>query len=168
MKHQQHTCMKLVKILGLATLALALTTSSRLFADDSTTPTRPERPADGNKRGENVRPGRFADVPNLGIPSKLDLPEDLRKLVDQFRTQAQTFVASQKELAQQLRGATAEQKETLKEQLKTNREKFLEDTAQLRADIRERVKELRATLQDSRPVDAGAGEGRGKGRRGGN
>lgn len=168
MEHQQHTCMKLVKILGLATLALALTASNRLFADDSTTPTRPERPTDGNKRGENVRPGRFADVPNLGIPTKLELPEDLQKLVDQFRTQAQTFVASQKELAQQLKGATAEQKETIKEQLKTNREKFLEDTAQLRADIRERVKELRATLQDSRPVDAGAGEGRGKGRRGGN
>ena len=101
MENQQHTCMKLVKLLGLATLALALTTSNRLFADDSTTPThpeRPERPTEGGKRGENVRPGRFADVPNLGIPSKLDLPEDLQKLVDQFRTQAQTFVASQKEL----------------------------------------------------------------------
>ncbi len=168
MENQQHTCMKLVKLLGLATLALALTTSNRLLADDSTTTTRPDKPAEGGKRGENLRPGRFADVPNLGIPSKLDLPEDLQKLVDQFRTQAQTFVASQKELTQQLKGATAEQKETIKEQLKANREKFIEDTAQLRADIRERVKELRATLQDSRPVDAGAGEGRGKGRRGGN
>jgi hypothetical protein len=171
MKNQQHTCMKLLKPLGLATLALALTTSDRLFANDSTKPTppkRPERPEEGGKRGDKVRPGPFADVPNLGIPSKLDLPEDLRKLVDQFRTQARTFVASQKELAQQLKGATAEQKETIKEQLKSNHEKLLEDTAQLRADIRERVKELRATLQDSRPVDAGAGEGRGKGRRGGN
>jgi hypothetical protein len=171
MKNQQHTCMKLLKPLGLATLALALTTSDRLFANDSTKPTppkRPERPEEGGKRGDKVRPGPFADVPNLGIPSKLDLPEDLQKLVDQFRTQARTFVASQKELAQQLKGATAEQKETIKEQLKSNREKLLEDTAQLRADIRERVKELRATLQDSRPVDAGAGEGRGKGRRGGN
>jgi gas vesicle protein len=155
--------MKLTKIICLSACALLLGTATRLAADDKPRPNG-EKPA----RGQNVRPGRIADVPNLGIPSKLTLPEDLQKLVDQFKAQAQTFVTSQKDLAQQLRGATAEQKDALKEQLKTNREKFLEDTKQLRADIRERVKELKATLQETRPVDAGAGEGRGKGRRGGN
>jgi gas vesicle protein len=155
--------MKLTKIICLSTLALALSsTFSALAADAAKPETRP--PA----RGEGFRPGRNTDVPNLGIPPKLELPEDLKKLVDQFRAQAQTFVSSQKEIAQQLKGATSEQKELLKEQLKTNREKFLEETAALRTDIRERVKELKATLQESRPVDAGAGEARGKGRRGGN
>jgi gas vesicle protein len=151
--------MKLSKLICLSACALLLGTATRLTADDNARP-RGEKP----ERSQNGRPG----VPNLGIPSKLVLPEDLQKLVDQFKAQAQTFVSSQKEIAQQLKGATAEQKETLKEQLKTNREKFLEDTKQLRADIRERVKELKATLQETRPVDAGAGEGRGKGRRGGN
>jgi gas vesicle protein len=162
-KNQQHTCMKLSKLICLSACALLLGTATRLTADDNARP-RGEKP----ERSQNGRPGRIGDVPNLGIPSKLVLPEDLQKLVDQFKAQAQTFVSSQKEIAQQLKGATAEQKETLKEQLKTNREKFLEDTKQLRADIRERVKELKATLQETRPVDAGAGEGRGKGRRGGN
>jgi gas vesicle protein len=155
--------MKLSKLICLSACALLLGTATRLTADDNARP-RGEKP----ERSQNGRPGRITDVPNLGIPSKLVLPEDLQKLVDQFKAQAQTFVSSQKEIAQQLKGATAEQKETLKEQLKTNREKFLEDTKQLRADIRERVKELKATLQETRPVDAGAGEGRGKGRRGGN
>lgn len=155
--------MKISKVLSLSALALTLAASGRLTADDSKKP-ETERP----ERGQNVRPGRDVEVPNLGIPPKLELPADLQKLVDQFRTQAQTFVTSQKDLAQQLKGSTKEQKELLKEQLKTNREKFLEDTAQLRADIRERVKELKATLKETRPIDAGAGEGRGKGRRGGN
>ncbi len=153
--------MKLTQCIWLTALALSIGTTARLAADDSTT-TAPKPP-----RGENVRPGRPAGVPDLGIPPKLELPEDLQKLVDQFRTEAKTFAETQKELAQQLKGATAEQKETLKEQLKANRETFLESTKQLRADIRERVKELKATLQESRPVDAGAAERRGKGRRGG-
>lgn len=155
--------MKFSKTLWLAALAVALS-SFGLRADDSTT----GRDRGNSRRGEMVRPGREAGVPNLGIPPKMELPEDLRKLVEQFRTQADAFATAQKELAKQIRGATAEEKEALKEQLKANREKFLEDTKQLRTDIRERVKELRDSLKDSRPIDAGAGEGRGKGRRGGN
>lgn len=155
--------MKLIKLFWLSALALTLGITGRLFAADTTGTDAPKPP-----REDRVRPGRPTDVPNLGIPPKLELPADLQKLVDEFRAQAKTFVDTQKELAQKLKGATAEEKEALKEQLKANRETFLEGTKQLRTDIRERVKELKATLQETRPVDAGAAERRGKGRRGGN
>lgn len=158
-----HTCMKLRQIFCLSLVALAFAPSARLVAGDSKSVVVGIPP-----REQTIRPGSLVEVPSFGISSRLELPADLKALVEQFRAQAEAFVTAQKELARQLKGSTVEQKEQLKEQLKTNREKFLEDTAQLRADIRERVKELKTTLQESRPVDAGAGEGRKRGRRGGN
>lgn len=155
--------MKLRQALRLSVLVLAFASAARLVADDTKSTQVGLQPRD-----QVIRPGTLAEVPSFGISAKLELPADLKVLVEQFRAQAEAFVTAQKELAKQLKGSTAEQKEQLKEQLKTNREKFLEDTAQLRADIRERVKELKTTLQESRPVDAGAGEGRSRGRRGGN
>lgn len=118
------------------------------------------------RRAEKVL-GTSEGVPGLELASpQAQLPDDVQRLVEQFRTQAGVFVARQKELNQQIKGATAQQREQLKEQLKSNRERFLEDTRQVRVEIRERVRELRDTLKENRPINAGIGEHGARGRRG--
>ncbi len=137
--------------------AAAVASFSSVFAGDP--PTRPER--DG--RGGNGRPPQV-ELPKLGIPRNVTLPDDLKKLVEQYQTAAQKFAEEQKALIAQIKGATEEDKAKLKEQLKGNREKFLEDTKQLRADIREQVRDLRAKLKESGTAVDGGTEGKGKGR----
>jgi hypothetical protein len=170
--------MKLSKLILIGACGAALCLSGRLFAADETTPPakpetpqKPETPVVTAPPTETpvtpVTPER-PEVPNLGIPPKLELPEDVQLLVTQFRTQASSFVEAQREIARKLKGATEAERELLKEQLKENRETFLEESKALRADIRERVKELKEKLRESRPVDAGIGEGGGRSRRGGN
>ena len=131
--------MKLFRPLAiLASTAVALAT---LAGDPPTPPSKPDDSRPGRPGGPG-RPG--IDIPRIGIPKGVELPEDVKKLVTQYQDAAKKFADEQKTLISQLRGATEEDKAKLKEQLKTNRDKFLEDTKQLRADIREQVRDLRA------------------------
>ena len=108
--------------------------------------------------------GPDVEIPRIGVPKGVELPADLKALVDKYQDAAKKFAADQKDLIAQIRGASEEDKAKLKEQLKSNRDKFLEDTKQLRADIREQVRDLRAKLKESgTPVDGGA-DRKGKGR----
>jgi hypothetical protein len=132
--------------------AAAVASFSTVLAGD--TPTRPERPG---------RPPQV-EIPKLGIPRNATLPEDLKKLVEQYQTAAKKFAEDQKDLIAKIRGATDAEKAALKDQLKGNREKFLEDTKQLRADIREQVRDLRDKLKENGGAVDGGTEGKGKGR----
>ncbi len=149
--------MKLFRSLAImATTAFALGT---LAGDPPAPPTRPERPDRPTPPG---RPG--LEIPRIGIPKGVELPEDVKKLVEQYQDAAKKFAEEQKALVSQLRGATEEDKAKLKEQLKANRDKFLDDTKQLRADIREQVRDLRAKLKENGGAVDGGSEGKGKGR----
>jgi len=136
--------------------AAAVASFSSVFAGDP--PPRPDREGRGNGRPPQV------EIPKLGIPRNVTLPEDLKKLVEQYQGAAQKFAEEQKALISQIKGASEEDKSKLKDQLKTNREKFLEETKQLRADIREQVRDLRAKLKESGTAVDGGTEGKGKGR----
>jgi hypothetical protein len=94
------------------------------------------------------------------------IPDSLQKLIDQYNAQRKTETDAQKALLAKLAGATDTEKQAIKDQLKANRDKFLEDTKQLRTDIREQIKALRAALGDTPPVDGGDKGGKGKGRKG--
>ena len=137
--------------------AAAVASFSSVFAGDP--PVRPERPERGGRPPQ-------VELPKLGIPRNVTLPDDLKALVEQYQTAAKKFAEDQKALVAQIKGATDEDKAKLKEQLKSNREKFLEDTKQLRADIREQVRDLRAKLKESGTAVDGGTEGKGKGRGG--
>ena len=89
------------------------------------------------------------------------------KLIDQYRTQAEAHVATQRSLIAQMRGATQEQWVALKEQIRTSQELFMEETAHLRMDLHERLTELKSTLQESAALEAGVQDPNSKGRRGG-
>ena len=140
------------KIALIAGAVLSIASFNAALAGDK--PEGPGRPPGG--------PG--IEIPRIGVPKGVELPADLKALVDKYQDAAKKFAADQKDLIALIRGATEEDKAKLKEQLKTNRDKFLEDTKQLRADIREQVRELRAKLKESgTPVDGGT-DRKGKGR----
>lgn len=107
-------------------------------------------------------------VPEVSLPPGLVLTDDLRSIVNNFRTQAQSFIDQQNDVMKQYRGATVEDRERLKLQLKANREGFLEQTRELRSELKQRASELRRDLKDARPLDAGLSEGGAGRRRGAN
>lgn len=126
----------------LAALAASLTALPVLHAQD-----KPEKPELVNRKGEGIR-----------VPDSLKNDAKLKELLAAAKLQQEAFRAEQKKLAAELKGATDEQKQQIKDALKANREKFLTDTKQLRADIRERVKELKAQLKPGN-VDGGGEKG---------
>lgn len=166
------------KLIVFAALALSLASFNTGRADDKGKPEVPAngqngKPADDtgagtvdNKGKGNLR-DRGLEIPRLGVPPKVELPEALQKLVDQYRKDSDTFLASQKDLLKQLKGATAEEKAKIKETLKANREKFLADHKELITEIRQQIADIKKDLKNhDKAVDAGT-EGKGGRRRGG-
>lgn len=121
-------------------------------------------PGPGGKDKPAGLGGRPDKIPGVGgIPKNAEIPDALKTALQQFNDLRQKQSEIQKEIAKKLVGASAEDKEKIKEQLRANRDKFLEDTKQLRADIREQIKALREKLKDTPPT---GGEDRGGKRRG--
>ena len=163
------------KLIVFAALALTLASFNTVQADDKGKPENP--PANtqdgkpGNDPGDNKGKGNLRDrgleIPRLGVPPKVELPEALKKLVEQYRKDSESFLASQKDLLKQLKGATSEEKAKIKETLKANREKFLADHKELITEIRQQITDIKKDLKNhDKAVDAGT-EGKGGRRRGG-
>ncbi len=86
------------------------------------------------------RPGR----PDIQPPVRPELPQEVKDLIAQFEQARQDFLASQKELFEQLRNATTdEERAQIREQLKAAREAWMEQTKELRQQIREALQQLR-------------------------
>ncbi len=151
------------QLIVLAAVAIALAPFNTLRADDKVKPEPPGKSQDGKG---NVR-DRGLEIPRLGVPPKVELPEALKKLVEQYRTDSESFLASQKDLLKQLKGATAEEKAKIKDTLKANREKFLTDHKELITEIRQQIADIKKDLKNhDKAVEAGT-EGKGGRRRGG-
>lgn len=101
------------------------------------------------------------------LPPRAKVPEDMKQLVTEFRKQAESYVERRKELLKQIKGASTEDRERIKEQLRVTRQSFLDQTRDIRSDIAERIKELKTTIKENRPQAAGAGEAGGRRRHGG-
>jgi gas vesicle protein len=107
------------------------------------------------------------EVPRIGVPDKVlsTLPQALQDQITKYREQSKTFVDAQRDLAKTLSTATEEQRNTIREQLKANRDKFLADTQTLRTEIRDQLKDLGVSVRENKPTDGTApGGGKGPGR----
>jgi hypothetical protein len=134
--------------------------------DDSNkggTPPTPPTDANGKPlppleiRGKGEGKGGPVDSKGQQLPDSVKNDTKLQALLAEAQKAREAFLASQKDLQAKLKGATADEKAAIKEQLKANQQKFLDDTKQLRADIADRLKELGVDLK-TRGVNAGGGE----------
>lgn len=160
------TAMNSKKSLLLASMLAAITALSSVAQTTTTPPTTPpEKPALPEKP-EGGRGGRGPgmEVPRIGVPDKVlsTLPQALQDQITKYRDQSKTFVDAQRDLAKTLSTATEEQRNTIREQLKANRDKFLSDTQQVRTEIRDQLKDLGVSVRENRPA-GGAAPGGGKG-----
>jgi gas vesicle protein len=93
------------------------------------------------------------------------LPQSLQDQISKYREQSKGFIDAQREVAKTLSTATQEQRNTVREQLKANRDKFLTDTQQVRTEIRDQLKDLGVSVRENKPTDGGgSGGGKGPGR----
>lgn len=155
----------------LAALLAAVTALSS--AAQSTPPTPPtDKPPERPENPEKPEIGRGGrgpgiEVPRIGVPEKVlsTLPQALQDQITKYREQSKTFIEAQRDLAKTLSTATVEQRNTIREQLKANRDKFLTDTQQVRTEIRDQLKDLGVSVRDNKPTDGGgSGGGKGPGR----
>ncbi len=116
-------------------------------------------PADAAGKGPG-KPDRGGPVDSKGqqLPDSVKNDAQLQALLAEAEKQKDAFIVSQKDLLSKIKGATADEKAAIKEQLKANQQKFLDDTKQLRADIADRLKELGVDLK-TRGITAGGKEG---------
>ncbi len=159
-----------------ALLATVTTLSSFAQSTPPTPPTGkpPEKPESQEKpenpeKPENSRGGRGPgiEVPRIGVPEKVfsTLPQALQDQISKYREQSKGFIDAQRDLAKTLSTATEEQRNTIREQLKANRDKFLADTQQVRTEIRDQLKDLGVSVRENKPTDGGgSGGGKGPGR----
>ena len=152
-----------------ALLATATTLSS--FAQSPEKPQKQEKPekAEKQEKPETGRGGRGPgiEVPRIGVPEKVftTLPQSLQDQISKYREQSKGFIDAQRDLAKTLSTATQEQRNTIREQLKANRDKFLADTQQVRTEIRDQLKDLGVSVRENKPTDGGgSGGGKGPGR----
>jgi len=108
--------------------------------------------------------GVAADIPVVHLPSNVELPKSVRDLEADFRLQAQQYVERQKGLSQRAETASSSERERIREQIKANRAQFLQQTRQIRSEIKDRIREVHRSIGNSRPLD-GAGAERGSGNR---
>ncbi len=109
-------------------------------------------------KGKGEGKGGAVDSKGQQLPDSVKSDTKLQALLADAQKAREAFLASQKDLQAKLKGATADEKAAIKEQLKANQQKFLDDTKQLRADIADRLKELGVDLK-TRGVNAGGNEG---------
>ena len=128
--------------------------------DTTTTTTTTDDHGRGRGRGGQV------EVPRIHVPGDVlsQLPQALQDQIARYRELSQAFVQQQRDLAASLRTATEEERNRIREQMRTNRERFLADTATLRTEIRDQLREIRQTLRDQTGSGSGSGSGRGSGR----
>jgi len=116
---------------------------------------RPERP---QRPDRPKRPGHDHDIPKVVLKHA---PDALKKMIHRLHEARHAYHDRQKDLLKQAKGATDEEKEAIRDQLKDNRESFLDRTQNLRREVHKRVHELRDKLKDRKEViDAARDENR--------
>ena len=101
-------------------------------------PLPPERPAPGTI----VRP----------VLDRPALPAEVAALIAEFEKQRDAYLQAQRDLLKQLKGATDEERARIREQLKAQREAWLEQTKAIREDIRKKMEELRDKLPNRKDI----------------
>lgn len=112
---------------------------------------------------QNQRPR--VEIPKIEVPANLKdkLPAALQAQLTSYRELSKTFIDQQHALTAGIRTMTKEERNTIRTQLKANRERFLTDTKQVRADIRDQLKEVGQAAREHQGTPKTPGEGRGRG-----
>ena len=128
------------------------------------TPPTPPTDAAGNPlppleiKGKGEGKGGPVDSKGQQLPDSVKSDTKLQALLAEAQKARDAYLAAKTDLQTKLKGATADEKAAIKEQLKANQQKFLDDAKQLRAEIADRLKELGVDLK-TRGVNAGGNEG---------
>ena len=85
-------------------------------------------------------------LPDRPLPP---LPEDIKKLVENARKAAKDFVSTQKELAQALKSSTDEERDKIREQMKTNLDAFKEVQKGRVEEIKKRLADIKNQFKDN-------------------
>jgi hypothetical protein len=128
----------------------------RVQADDAVIEVRTEITAAGEKKRPEKpeRPER---------PKKEALSDEVRELTTELRTKFAEFHAEQKELARKFKGASAEERAEIREQMKLNREAFnaaKEEFKDTRKDVSGTLKEHASKLSSELKDENKSGKSR--------
>ena len=98
-----------------------------------------------DRNGRVIEPDdASAKRPNAGRGNKL--PTDIKDMIAKFEKDREAYLQQQKDLLKQLKGATDEERDKIREQLGDSRDKWLDQAKSLREEIRSRIAELRDKL----------------------
>lgn len=81
-------------------------------------------------------------------PERLNLPQEVRQRILEFEKMRETYLAQQKELLRKLKGSTEEDRQSIRDQLRDQREAWLEKARRFRDEAQQRMEELKAQLPD--------------------
>lgn len=96
-------------------------------------------------------------------PAKPALPDDIKKLIEQFHAEQQAKVQEFKKLAHQMSEATAAEREQLREQMRQLLADQKQEREKLREQIRERLQELAKNLPSRKDlIDAAKEKAKGQ------
>lgn len=108
---------------------------------------------------ETTRSGNGPARPEL--PGQTAPSSELRDLVKDFQTARAAYLKQQQELLAQLKAASKEERDALRQQLRENLDVWLEQQKAQIQDIREQAREIKNNVPSIRDVvESGGGEGR--------
>jgi hypothetical protein len=111
----------------------------------------------GNRKGQVVGSGVQNDSTvgsqnAVGADKQDAVPPKVNDKVEQFKKDAQTYLDQQQAIKKKLQGASDTERAALREQLRILREKWLEQSRELRQLYKERRSELEDKLKDHREL----------------
>lgn len=106
----------------------------------------------------NPAASRMGMVPSMGGP--MALPADLQQMMKQFQSDRDRFIAKQKALETQLKGATEQQRQALMTQMQDQMMQWQQQHAQIRQMMQDQVEQMKQQLMDhQRLIDRVANPG---------
>jgi hypothetical protein len=135
------------------TLVLLLAGGLIAVAARGQTTTNPAPAATAERDGRVLPSGTFrapeSMAPTAARPERPEqqrLPQDLRDRLASFEKVREAYLTEQRELLRKLRGATDEDRDRIRELIKSRREAWLEQARRFREEAKERMAELRDAL----------------------
>ncbi len=134
--------------------------------NDNKTPTIDNRPvieprqptgtdSNGKGKGKPEKPDRANDKePTPGV----------KDLVNQFQTARETYLAEQRQLKLQLKAATEEERDAIRQKIRDSLDRWKSQHQQFVEEVKDRAKEMKSNLSQDfgRVIDQGKDEGRGR------
>jgi hypothetical protein len=122
--------------------------------------------SDAKKPKDPPGNGKDPKDPSNGSSRRDRQNTEIKALTQKYNTQRDKYLAKEDKLLDELRAAAADQKDSIRAQIKAEREKWLEEQKDLQQQYRDRIRDMRNNLHNEevgRVIDAAKG---GDGRKG--